>query len=113
MARWRTAANQIQPTQAGKPRKLKRVPSPTPVETTSCFWAGGGEGEADARGSFNDAGADFEEPEAERGGLGGGQRMDLRNGVSQREEQPVGGGMEAAVCRDGLWRNARATGGQS
>ena len=39
------------------------------------LWAGCGDGEADARGRFDDAGAKLQQPQADGGELGGGERM--------------------------------------
>lgn len=59
-----------------------------------CVWTGGGEGEADAGCGLDEAGAEFQQSEAQGGELGDRQRARFRDGVAYREEQPVGGGME-------------------
>ena len=58
------------------------------------FGAGGGEGETDAGCGLDDAGADLQQPQAQRGELGFGERIGLRDGVAERQDQPVGGGMQ-------------------
>ena len=56
--------------------------------------ASGGEGQTDARGSFDDTGADFEEPEPQGGELGVTEGMGFGHRIADGEHQPIGGGME-------------------
>src|SRR5680860_130907 len=58
------------------------------------FGTGGGEGQTDARGGFDDAGPELEEVEPEGGELGAGEVMGLGHRIAHREHQPVGGGVE-------------------
>ena len=41
-----------------------------------------------------DAGGELEEPEADCGELGPGERVSLRDGVAHGEDQPIGGGVK-------------------
>ena len=50
--------------------------------------------DADARGLFDDAGADLEQAQPEGCELGTGERRGAGNGVAEREHQPVGCGVQ-------------------
>ena len=56
--------------------------------------AGGGKGEPHARCHLNDASAEFQKAQADGGELGGGQRVRPRNGASDGEHEPIGGGVQ-------------------
>ena len=58
------------------------------------LWAGGGEGQTDARDRLDDASAELEKAQAQGGELGRGQGVDFRDGVAHGEHQPVSGGVE-------------------
>lgn len=58
------------------------------------FRAGGGEGQADARGGLDDAGAELEQAQAQGRELGRSQDVGFGDGVADGEHQPVGGGVE-------------------
>ena len=74
---------------------------------------GGSEGHADAGGGFDDAGADLQEPESDRGELGGGQLVSRGDGVAQAEHEPVGGGVQDEAHLVGQRRAAAgAVGGE-
>jgi len=55
---------------------------------------GSGKSEADARRRFDDAGAEFQQPQADGGELGSGAVVRFWDGVSHGEDQPVGGGVQ-------------------
>lgn len=55
---------------------------------------GGGECQADARDGFEDAGAELEEPEPQRGELGFAEMMGCGHRLAQGEHQPVCGGVQ-------------------
>ncbi len=48
--------------------------------------AGGGEGEADARHGLDDAGAELQQPEPQRGELSDGEGIRLRDGVAECQD---------------------------
>jgi len=56
------------------------------VADQRCLGAGGGEGEADAGCGLDDAGADFQQTQSQRGELGFGERMGLRPGRGRNRE---------------------------
>ena len=58
------------------------------------LWAGGGEGQTDARDGLDDAGAELEEPEPQGGELGVAEVMGFGHRIADGEHQPIGGGME-------------------
>lgn len=55
---------------------------------------GGGEGQADARDDFEDAGAELEEPEPQRGELGVAEMIGFGTASRRVENQPVCGGVQ-------------------
>lgn len=55
---------------------------------------GGGEGQADARDGFDDAGAELEEPEPQRGELGVAEMIGFGHRLAQGEHQPICGGVQ-------------------
>src|SRR5271165_3394026 len=54
-------------------------------------WAGCGEGDANSRCRFDDAGSDFDEMQLQRLELGDGQRLLFGNAVADPQQQPIGG----------------------
>src|ERR1700735_4492388 len=56
--------------------------------------AGCGKGEADPRRPLDNPSAKFQEPQANGGELGRGERVRLWDGVSDGEHEPVGGGVQ-------------------
>ena len=58
------------------------------------FGACGCEGQTDARGGLDDAGAELEESEPQGGEFGVAEVMGCGNRVTDVEHQPIGGGME-------------------
>ena len=54
--------------------------------------AAGGKRDAHPCGGLGDAGGDLEQ--AQRGELGGGERLRPGDGVAHRQHQPVGGGVQ-------------------
>ena len=52
---------------------------------------GGREGDAHAMPGLDDPGGDLEQPQAQGRELGPGEVADFRDGVADREHQPVGG----------------------
>jgi hypothetical protein len=55
---------------------------------------GGGEGQKNPAGHFDDAGGDLEQPEAQCGELDLGEIPRFGNGVADGEHQPISGGVE-------------------
>lgn len=81
---------------ASQPRGSGRCRSKRPGEVAQQvrLRAGGSEGEADAGSALADAGCELQEPQPDRGELGPGQAVRLRDGVPHGEHQPVGGGVQ-------------------
>jgi hypothetical protein len=58
---------------------------------------GGGEGETDAGSGLTDAGPELKQAQSDRGELGSGERVDLRDGVGHDQHQPIGGFVQHKV----------------
>src|ERR1035437_9515743 len=58
------------------------------------FGAGSGEGDAYPRGDFGDARGDLDQAHAQSGELGCGERLRAGDGVTDGQQQPVGGGVQ-------------------
>src|SRR5215210_7293675 len=57
-------------------------------------WTGGGEGDAHTACGLADTRGDFQEPEPDGVELGLGECVGFRDGVTQGEHEPIGGGVE-------------------
>ena len=93
-------------------RPLRRERSGQTAEQIG-FGTSGGEGEAHAAGSLDDAGGDLDQAQAQCRELGPRQVARRGNGVADSEHQPIGAGVQDEAHLIGDWRATRcAIGGK-
>jgi hypothetical protein len=78
-----------------QPRRLRprRHQHRGDVADQSGVWAGNGKGEPDARRRLDNPRAELQEAQAKGGELSSGERVCLRDNISDGEHQPVGRGV--------------------
>ena len=71
--------------------------------------AGSSEGQPNARCHLDHSCAEFQEAQTDGGELGRGERMCLRDGISDGEHEPVGGGVQDQPHLISEWAAAAGT----